>query len=314
MKKSNLYYFSLTATILLVFIFSCAEPGAKFTDTPTSGNIKIAVDNSYEPIIDAEIYTFEAFYKKAKINAKYAQESEVFDLLMNDSVRLIICNREFNKDEKANFSARKLKPRITKIAYDALAIIVHPNNLDTLISMEQLNLIFNEKISSWKNINPKSDLGKIKIVFDNTESSNARWMREKFLNDKALPENCYAASSHAEVIDYVSKNKNAIGMIGVNWVSDKDDTLTMSFLKKINMVSLSQKTNASIDEYYKPYQAYIKLNQYPLTRNVYIISREARAGLGTGFASFVAGIKGQQILLKSGMVPAKMPARIIQMN
>jgi phosphate transport system substrate-binding protein len=51
-----------------------------------------------------------------------------------------------------------------------------------------------------------------------------------------------------------------------------------------------------------------------LYRTVYIISREARAGLGSGFTAFVAGDKGQRIILKSGLVPATAPIRIVEIN
>ena len=62
---------------------------------------------------------------------------------------------------------------------------------------------------------------------------------------------------------------------------------------------------------YKPYQAYVAQGLYPYTRKVYIISREARTGLGTGFSSFVAGDVGQKIILKMGVLPASMPVRIV---
>jgi phosphate transport system substrate-binding protein len=67
-------------------------------------------------------------------------------------------------------------------------------------------------------------------------------------------------------------------------------------------------------DYYKPYQAYIALKNYPLTRDVMIINREGRNGLGTGFASFVAGDKGQRMIRLMGLLPATMPVRIIQVN
>ena len=67
-------------------------------------------------------------------------------------------------------------------------------------------------------------------------------------------------------------------------------------------------------EYYKPYQAYIALKHYPLIRDVYSISREARAGLGTGFASFIASDKGQMIVRRAGMLPATIPVRIVDIK
>jgi phosphate transport system substrate-binding protein len=45
-----------------------------------------------------------------------------------------------------------------------------------------------------------------------------------------------------------------------------------------------------------------------------MISRQTRAGLGMGFVSFVAGEKGQLMILKSGLVPASMPVRVVQIR
>ena len=54
------------------------------------------------------------------------------------------------------------------------------------------------------------------------------------------------------------------------------------------------------------------LSQYPLIREVYMINREGRAGLGTGFVSFVAGDAGQRIVRIAGLLPATMPVRLIK--
>jgi phosphate transport system substrate-binding protein len=91
--------------------------------------------------------------------------------------------------------------------------------------------------------------------------------------------------------------------------------MTDQFLSKIRVVELSPPdTSQFSNEFFKPYQAYIALKQYPLTRDVYMISREGRNGLGTGFASFVAGDQGQRIIRLMGMLPATMPVRLIQVN
>jgi phosphate transport system substrate-binding protein len=86
-------------------------------------------------------------------------------------------------------------------------------------------------------------------------------------------------------------------------------------LKKIKVVAVGHKNNPTEpDTYYQPFQGYLAAGTYPLRRDLYIVSREARAGLGTGFASFVAGDKGQRIFLKSGLVPATMPVRLVNIR
>jgi phosphate transport system substrate-binding protein len=158
----------------------------------------------------------------------------------------------------------------------------------------------------------KSD--SIIIVFDNRQSSNARFLKETFLKQEAFPSNVFAVNSNAEVIDYVAAHKRSLGVIGVNWVSDKNDSLVNDFLKKVRVVSLAPPEAGPNPEYYKPYQAYVALKYYPLIRDVFVISREARAGLGTGFASFIASDKGQMIVRRAGMLPATIPVRIVDIK
>ena len=80
------------------------------------------------------------------------------------------------------------------------------------------------------------------------------------------------------------------------------------------MVSLSEEETATEDNAYAPYQAYLQLKKYPLARMLYIVSGEARSGLGTGFASWALSEKGQRIVLKAGLLPATMPVRVVQIN
>lgn len=301
--------------LFVCFFVSCSinsDPNQKNGDTPTAGKISIAVDETFKPIIEAELYTFESLYTLAKINADYTSEAEAFQSLLNDSSRLIVVSRELNKEESAYFKSIKIFPRVTKIAIDALALIVNKQNPDSVISMEQLSDIFNGNTKSWSQLSGGKFKESINIVFDNKNSSTARYIIEKLNNNHPLPANSYAVNSNQEVIEYVQNHPNTLGIIGVSWISDGDDPKSLGFLNKIKVMSVSTKDSiGNATEAYAPYQAYIAQRQYPLTRDLFIVSREARTGLGTGFASFVAGDKGQRIILKSGLIPATMPVRII---
>jgi phosphate transport system substrate-binding protein len=300
----------------LVFVISLVSCGSndpkKELDTPTTGNINLSVDESFQPIIDSQVSTFEGIYKYANLNPSYLSEGKVIQSMLDDSSRVAVLSREFNKEELAVFEKRKIIPRATKIAIDAVALIVNNNNKDTLLTVDELKSIFSGKVKTWKELDKNSNLGNITIVFDNNSSSTARYVKDSLIAGKQLPENTFAANSHKALIDYVNQNENAIGVIGVNWISDFDDSAVIGFMKQIKVVGVSKESNPiDNDSYYQPYQAYIAQGEYPLRRYLYIISTEGRTGLGTGFASYVAGDQGQRIILKSGLVPATMPVRVV---
>ncbi len=128
-----------------------------------------------------------------------------------------------------------------------------------------------------------------------------------------LGENFFAVNNNAEVIDYVSKNPDALGIISVNWISDKDDSLSMSFINKINTLAVSQQF-INDGSYYRPQPGFIYDRSYPFVREIYFITRETFAGLGSGFLQWATGEQGQRIVLKSGLVPATMPIRLVQIK
>ena len=89
------------------FFFSCDNGSVKhapYTDTPTSGEILILADESYEPLIQVQIDTFQEIYVKAKINVRYLPEEELFKQLMNnDTVRIAITARDLNAAERKDW-------------------------------------------------------------------------------------------------------------------------------------------------------------------------------------------------------------------
>jgi phosphate transport system substrate-binding protein len=198
------------------------------------------------------------------------------------------------------------------IATDGLAIIVHPSNPDTLLTMKQLRSIFTGQSERWAQVSGKKGLGEIDVVFDANRSSTTRYIQDSVTLGAPLTKRVFAAKSNPELLDYVATHPDAIGVVGANWISDRDDSAVQSFLRKVRVVGISALDNPkSPDDYLQPYQAYLALKTYPLRRELFVINREARTGIASGFASFVAGTKGQLIILKSGLLPATGQTRIV---
>lgn len=307
MKQIALTYF------ILFFYASCGYDANKpYNDTPTSGKVNIAADETLLPLAKAQIDTFHGLYRYASINMSYLSESALFKSLIDDSVKVIMAARKLNNSEEAYFKSRNLVPATIKVAIDAIALVINKNNNDSLLNVSQLKMILQGKIKTWNELSKNSSLGKITCVFDQNGSSTVRYLKDSLMEGFPFPENCFASNTNNEVISYVEKNKNAIGVIGVSWISDNDDSTVRNFLSRIKVVAIAKGNETDPEAYNKPYQAYVALGLYPLIREVFMINREGRAGLGTGFVSFVAGDQGQRIVRLMGMIPATMPVRIVK--
>jgi len=299
---------------VLPILSSCRNEGPKTLDeTPTRGNIKITVDESFQPLLDTEIFTFTHLYTSANVTPQYKPEFDVIEDYMNDSVKVIVTSKKLTDSQVQYLRESQVIARTTTFAWDALALVTNKSNHDTLINYDVIKDIFQGRIKRWDEIDPKSKLGDIQVIFDNTKSGNIRYFKEQFEIKDNLPGNFYAVNSNPEVIEFVSRNPDAMGIVSVNWISDKDDSLSMSFVKKINVLAISQ-PYLNDGSYYRPYQGSIYDKSYPFVREIYLISRETFAGLGSGFINWACAEQGQRIVLKSGLVPATMPIRLVQIK
>ena len=297
----------------LITLFSCMRGSSISDETPTRGNIKITADESFQPIIDTEVSTFTQLYTNAKIKARYKPEYDVISDFMNDSVKVIVTSRKLTEDQIRYLRDSLIVARTITFAYDGLALVTNKENKDTLLKYDQVRDIFLGKAVTWKDLDPKSKIGDIRVIFDNTKSGNIRYFKELFEIKDALPGNFYAVNSNPEVVDFVSRNPDALGIVSVNWISDKDDPASRSFMKKINVLGISRQL---LDDgsYYRPDQGWIYDKSYPFVREVYLITRETFKGLGSGFIQWATAEQGQRIVLKSGLVPATMPIRLVQLK
>ena len=227
---------------------------------------------------------------------------------------MIVASRPLTDNETAFLKQKKIFPRTNKIAVDAIALIVSPTSTDTLITINQIRDILTGKISRWDQINPSSTTGKIKVVFDNEKSGIVKYLVDSICGGKLDTANVFALEYNRDVIEYTCTHPGVLGFIGASWISNANDSLHLSFHKKIKVVSVSDNSRPDTENSYKPYQAYLVDRIYPLTRDIYIINTEPRNGLVTGFSSFVASDKGQRIILNSGVLPAIAPTRVINIR
>ncbi|GAA4366598.1 substrate-binding domain-containing protein [Hymenobacter saemangeumensis] len=324
-KHRLLYAVSLGAALgSILALGGCnSQSPTEQLSTATTGTVAVGVDETFAPILQAQVDTFSKLYPYTKVQMSFQPEEKVMLDFLNDNVKVAVIARELSADELAELKKQTIVPRTTRIGIDGLAIVVHPSNPDSLLTMGQLRDIFTGKVKQWNQLSGKKVLGDINVVFDANRSSTVRFVRDSIAKGAPLTTRVFAAESNPKLLDYVSTHPSAIGVIGVNWISDHDDPASMKFLHKVRVASITARPNPSEDDFIQPYQVYLaektpqqiadhpELQNYPLRRNLYIISREARAGLGMGFASFVAGKNGQLIFQKSGLLPAQMQARIV---
>ncbi|MBC7524845.1 MAG: substrate-binding domain-containing protein [Flavobacterium sp.] len=293
--KNKIKYFFLIPIFIALIIFSCEKKNFNTAgnDSIIEGKITILVDETLTPIIEDQVQVFENKYK-AKITIVPQSEKEAILSLAQDKAKVIVLPRKLTPEENKIFKKKNIVPRATLFGTDAIAF-VKSKTADTLISLTDVLDFMKGKQNGIKG-----------LVFDNPNSSTVSYLNQ-MAGLKAIPEKgIFSFKTNDEVIEYVSKNDGMIGVIGMNWISQPSLKM-QNTVKTISVLSVKNSKN----EYIYPSQDNIASKKYPLARDLYIINCQGYEGLGMGFSSFITGEIGQRIILKSGLVPFRVPGRNI---
>ncbi|MGZ3866364.1 MAG: PstS family phosphate ABC transporter substrate-binding protein [Bacteroidia bacterium] len=282
-------------------LFSCGQPlvSDKIPDTPTSGEVKVFCEEGFASIMKRQTVTFEELYTNAKVHVNFVNEKQAIEGLYNDCCKVIVISRVLSADEEKKFNTANLFPRQICIAKNAIAFLSNISSADTTISAEKIKALLSGADSSYN------------LVFDNDNSGVTKYLKDSLLKGKPFGKNCFATKNTQELVKLLGERKNTIGVIDYSWISDMDETSTKEILTKVRPLAVSshEKENG-----FYPDQSNIETKEYPFCRYTYIMRRSADFTLGAGFMAFVAGPKGQLIMLKAGLVPAFRQERQVEIN
>jgi phosphate transport system substrate-binding protein len=287
------------------------HPGNYFSkqkENLKKGKGTVLLDESYMPLFNTLLYTFQSTRPDADISLQYLPELKNVQLFLEDNelkVLTIAGSKELSKKEYESITTTNKRIDTKIIGYDALILIANPSNRVEYIRQSQIRQWLTTNDVNWPNSkNP------ISIVIDHQFSTNYHTIKTK-ITDKAFGNRVFQQAGTDSVIAYVNRNPNSIGIIGYNWLSDRKDPATIKRLKQVKILSVfNEQTGNPIF----PSQESIRNHLYPYIRPIRIINRGIRNGINTGFVNFILSEVGQLILDKSGLVPEIDPFRQVELK
>jgi len=271
-------------------------------ESPTSGYITIASSESIAPIIRKEAEEFQRLYQKAKITTTVSSSREVIMQLLRGDVKTVFIPRGLNEEEKKVAEEYNIRVDTYRLALDAVAIIVHPENPVGQLNLEEVGAIYRGKITNWREV--KGRAMPILPVALSRNTATSELVLKKAVKDTVFTRSTYVCPSSAQMLETVAQRQDAIGFVGLAWLSDRG-----SSPQKVKVLEIADEGTST---FVAPYQAAIYRGDYPLQRSLYALTSERGLGLAAGFISFVTSAQGQKVVLDSGLVPVTMPVKLVK--
>ncbi|MDF2457135.1 MAG: phosphate transporter substrate-binding protein PhoT family [Cytophagaceae bacterium] len=283
----------LGASLLLLSACHQEAPIGKEQVVIPTDTIFVASDSSQKVILTSLIEVYEALNPLRKVIPIFAREKQLYEYIRTDKVDLIFRSYLLTESEKKDIEKRKLNPKIHPFWTDGLAVIASNGFPKEELTEEELTAVLTNRSTAFHTIVDNSNTSTYDLIFD------------KYALDKKQV-NAYAAGSEDSVISAVRQHDNYIGLIGSSYFTVDKEALPKG-IKLLGLIPAGKQKA----EY--PFQDQLYNGVYPLTRQIHGINVGAMDGSGSAFASFVLSERGQRIILKAGLLPAKIPPRTIEL-
>jgi phosphate transport system substrate-binding protein len=269
--------FNIVKKVVFVLTSFCLMASVAFA----AESIVIKGSTTVLPIAQASL---EAYMKKnpgVQISLSGGGSGEGIKALLDKTTDIADSSREIKKEEIELAEKNGVKPLAHVVAYDAIIPVVHPKNKVTNLSIDQLSQIYQGKITNWKEVGGE-DLKIVVISRDSSSGTFESWDHFIMKKAKVTPKAQMLASNGA-IVTAVSKNRYAIGYLGMGYVNKSLKPLPVDGVKASVETALSKK--------------------YPLSRELYMYTDGEPTGEVAKFIAFVKSADGQKIVAKEGFVP-----------
>ena len=287
MKKIQFFAFAIS-----LFVAGCggdATQQAENDGATAAGATSISVKGSDTvlPLSQKEAEEFMKSNPGAAITIVGGGSGTGITALIDGSTDICMSSRDLKTEERLKFTEKNLDIKEVTIGFDALSVIVHPENKVSQLTREQMEKIFTGELKNWKEVGGDD----APIIAYSRESSSGTY---EFFKEHVMDKKNYASSvlnmpATGAIVQSVSQTKGAIGYIGMAYMTPS--------IKPISVSYDEGKT------YVAPSIAGAKDKSYPIARPLYYFYDVKKEGKVKGFVDYVLSPAGQKNVTDAGYVP-----------
>jgi len=247
-----------------------------------AGSIQINGSTTILPIAQKVTEAYMKEYPDVSISVSGGGSGNGIKALIEGTTDIADSSR-FIKDEEVKLAVEKgAYPVPFAVAYDSIVPVVHVDNPVKDLSLDQLKDIYMGKTKNWKEVGGSD--GQIVVISRDTSSGTYEIWEEKVMKKERVSPAALLQASNGAIMQVVSKNKFALGYVGIGYVDKSVKAL------KVNGVEGNEETTLT--------------GKFPISRALYMFTRGWPTGDNLRFINYVLNPqKGQKFVREAGFVP-----------
>lgn len=291
-------FISVISLIILLSSTSCAPPSsAEATPVPSATYIENKGSDTIVNLALAWAEKYQSENKDIRISVTGGGSGTGIASLINGTVDIANSSRQIKEEEIEEAKSKGTDPVEHIIARDAIAVIVHPDNPVSELTLQEISDIYSGKITNWMDVGGE-DRPIVKLSRETNSGTHVYFLETVLRLGNSDDETLFSMDtlllpSSEGIIVEVRQNPNAIGYDGLGYVPDDLKTIAIA--------------NDAGGAYVLPSIATVNDKSYAIARDLYMYTNGEPTGIIKDYLDWILAPEAQDIVAELGFVPAINP-------
>ena len=261
----------------LVILLLTAVFGAGCISTEDTETISIAGSTTVLPVAQAAAEEYMNQHSNADIQVSGGGSGVGATSVIGGTADIGMLSRDLKASEKEGNTLKEFV-----VGKDGIALVGHPSNTVSDLSLEQVKAIYQGTITNWKEVGGADS--EIVLIGRDSSSGTREFFTEFVLDKEDAAKEMQELNSNGAVAQAVSITPGAIGYVSLEYVDDS--------LKAFSIDGVAPTVDNVISGIYE------------INRPLLMVTNGEPEGLAADYLAFILSEEGQQILKDSGFIPA----------
>ena len=250
-----------------------------------AGTVVVNGSTTVLPAMQKISEDFMAKHKDIQVSLSGGGSGHGIKALMDKTTDVAMASRDMKPAEVENVKKNGGEAVRFTVAIDAIVPIVHPKNTVKDLSLQQIRDIYAGRITNWKEVGGPD--ARITVVSRDSSSGTFETWEELVMKGERVQQRALLQASNGAVLQTVAKNPNAIGYVGLGYITKDIKDVTIGGMKASAESALSR--------------------TWPLARDLYLFTNGQPSGDTKTLIDFALSPEGQVSVKEVGFVP--LPAK-----
>lgn len=281
----------LMLAVAVIMLISCGKNDGSQQDAQ-SNTISIKGSDTMVHLVSSWAESFMNAHEGVEVSVTGGGSGTGIAALLNGTTDICAASRDIKPKEISLAEQKGIAPQEYVVALDGIAVIVHPENPVTELTIEQLGKIYTGVYENWSQVGGPDE--NILVLSRESSSGTYVFFQEHVLSKEDYTDKARLMPATSSIIQSVTTDKWGIGYVGFGYAEEAGESVQVLAIKETKDAEAVMPSVETVLD-----------GSYSIARPLHLYTNGEPQGVVAEFIEFAKSPEGQEIVKETGYVSLK---------